>query len=676
MNNVDSTQNSTLTNNVENNDVAVSTKIEKPSPKVTAKKVGFLSVIVLVIGSAIGAGIFFKSGTVLGYTGNSLALSICAWVVAAIGVIAMALALTEIASARNDNLSIIGWCQTFAKRFYYKACKNFMFYIYTPLTYFFMPLYALMSFQDALHGFGAAANFGTANDWAIWMCFAILISAWFMIFSGISAKMGNVQNWIITSVKFIPLVAVALIGFIFAGQAANSPGVFPTKIPPFNPAGPVDNVWGNAKSADFFGISPVLGLFGSLAAIFFAFDGFYVVAGIQTEMRQPKKAPLAIVLGLASITVIYLIIAISMSILGNGSLYGLTAFFQQKPHLMILYGLLNLFISIGVLGIVNGFAMWAPRFIEDLIAAKELPFSERYLNKLNPSRPWVGIAYEAILSFPIVVIFCIIGGLGYIPTSSYWFEGSYYDGGKIMANKLTEFNSTAKLYSFCDLMANWTSLMAFTFIVIAIMGGLRNRKTKKVETVKSKSFVYMGIISSVIVLIGLFMQAIYPFINLFLLGRAIAQAQAAGTSVTDQIVGRVMLVIVFFIYTGMMVIPELFTKPYIRRYRAYSDYLKAKTLAAAGLSDNNKLRQLVDLFESKKIELNKQLEKYHNMENKCSEDEYQEKLLAKSSEILNVTQSYVDKINEKLSSTSVNQNNLVSLSQEDLKKVVIAIKKI
>ncbi|CRH68205.1 Uncharacterised protein [Chlamydia trachomatis] len=40
----------------------------------------------------------------------------------------------------------------------FKASKNFMFYIYLPLTYFFMPLYVIMSLQD---GLGALINVNT-----------------------------------------------------------------------------------------------------------------------------------------------------------------------------------------------------------------------------------------------------------------------------------------------------------------------------------------------------------------------------------------------------------------------------------------------------------------------------------------------------------------------------------
>lgn len=90
----------------------------------TTKKIGFISVILMVIGSSIGAGIFFKSARVLEYSGGNLIFAIISWIIAAVAVIALALALVEISSGRNDNLGMIGWNQTFASKHSYKMCKN------------------------------------------------------------------------------------------------------------------------------------------------------------------------------------------------------------------------------------------------------------------------------------------------------------------------------------------------------------------------------------------------------------------------------------------------------------------------------------------------------------------------------------------------------------------------
>jgi amino acid transporter len=63
----------------------------------------------------------------------------------------------------------------------------------------------------------------------------------------------------------------------------------------------------------------------SIPSIFFAFDGFYSTAGIQSEMKDPKKVSLAMTLGLAIVS--FINVAISLSLLlcsTDGTIAGIT----------------------------------------------------------------------------------------------------------------------------------------------------------------------------------------------------------------------------------------------------------------------------------------------------------------------------------------------------------------
>lgn len=500
------------------------------------KKIGFFSAISIVMGSSIGAGIFFKSSTILDYSGGNLYWAIFCWIIAAFAVICMALALIEISSARNDNLSMIGWCKTFNGKYVYKGCKYFMTFIYLPLTFFFMPLYVLLSVQDALSAFKVNNNFGTNNDWVIWTAIGLVISIYFIFVCGFSAKATNIQNWIITSLKFIPLIAVTILGFVLAAMPLNNEG---------NSIGGVnveDPKWWDKNATSIFNLSPAFGLFGGMAAIFFAFDGFYVTAGLQTEMREPKKTPKAIFLGLLFVTIIYIVIAISMSLSGGGDLYSFNDWLDKKNALWV-SGVFNILIAIGVLGIINGFAAWAPRFVEDLIKEGELVVPRKTLKYLDRSIPVLGTWYTLILSVPTVIIFSIIGGLGY-------FEGKYgnnYDG----SNNV---HSQAKLLNFADLMATWVSLFAFAFIVLCIFGGLMNRKTNRVKTQKFKYFVFSGWTSFILVCLSLVFSVIEPFANL---GLIISQQDK---DLNQKLIGNILLCVILilfaFISFGLVLIEE------------------------------------------------------------------------------------------------------------------------
>lgn len=527
----------------------------------TSKKIGFFSAMLVVIGSSVGAGIFFKAGNVLDNSQGSIVFAMFCWVLAGFAVIAMALALIEIASARNDNLSVIGWCQTFNSRFTYKACKNFMAYVYLPLTYFFMPLYTIMSIQDGISSLIPNYNgFGTSADWAIMMVFAILISAYFIIVNGISSKMGNIHNWIITSVKFLPLVFAAVLGFVILGmngQIANT-----GYDAGFNPSIPTDysqnsqeyvayNSNNFSSIYNFANLTPGFGMFIAIGSIFFAYDGFYVTAGIQTEMKEPKKTPYAILFGLIAVTVIYLIIALSMS-LGSedGSPFGFEDFLVAHG-VVGLYAAFQILIGVGVLGIINGYSLWSTRFVEDLIRANELPFSTKLVGKIKENRAYVGLTYNLVVSLPIVLIFCIIGGLAYVNSSGY---AEYY-GSRV-----------AELYSFGDLMATWTSVMAFTFILLSIVGAMKNRKTNHIKVEKSKYFYPMAIASVITMSLPIFMTFFGPIADMFMLFW-IPQHDTVetidGVSVTvisyvsDILVPRIMSVVVLLLFMGLMIVPTI-----------------------------------------------------------------------------------------------------------------------
>lgn len=102
-------------------------------------------------------------------------------------------------------------------------------------------------------------------------------------------------------------------------------------------------------------------------------------------MKELNKILMVLFFGFLLIILIYLIIVILMFI--NGGL-----FIKMHVYLVnliglkvinIIFGIMNIFIVIGVLGIVNGFVMWMFRYIEDLIVKGDLSFWEKFVLKVN-----------------------------------------------------------------------------------------------------------------------------------------------------------------------------------------------------------------------------------------------------------------------------------------------------
>ncbi|ADE19855.1 APC family permease [Mycoplasma crocodyli] len=516
----------------------------------TKKKISFFSAMLIVMGGSIGAGIFFKSGGVLSNSQGSLILAIFCWLIASCAVIAMALALIEISAVRNDNLSLIGWCKEFNSRTIYKASKNFMVYVYLPMTYFFMPLYVILSIQDGIQSLAGRNNFGTPGaDWVIWTIISLCISIYFLTVPTLWSKIGDIHNKVVLAIKFVPLVVVTILGFVLI-FTKNSSQVQVG----FDEAS--KTIKEGASILGIKGIGAGLGMFLAISAIFFAYDGFYVASGIQSEMKEPKKTPLALLFGLGITTIIYLLISIGLSLNGGnvfsmqdnlGKLFGGTQKAQDAARILI--GILNLMIGIGVLGIINGFSMWAPRFVEDLLAEGELPFWNHKLvkGKLNPNFPKIGVIYSLVLSIPTVLIFTLIGALGYIASNP------DYVGGYDPVDKY----EMAKLYSFADLMANWTALFTFSFIGASIFGGIRNRKTNRVKIEdKKKYFVVSAWIAVVLVFSALLITLIVPFIDFFAIF-AIDKNTMKPEDYTTIIISRLMLVVVLFLQCGLAFIPTI-----------------------------------------------------------------------------------------------------------------------
>lgn len=412
-------------------------------------RMGLVGGILLVIGTCIGAGIFFKSERVLQNMGGNTTLALLVWLMAGITVILMGLALVEItAKAAFDDLALLSWTQKFTNNTFYKACKRFLIWIYLPTTFFFMPLYLVQSLQDGLRGFGVANHFNTPHDWAIWMVIVLLINLWFFFTSGLSVKWTSVQNVVLLLLKVIPLIAVVILALWLGASAEQMER---------QPVVPVK---------DFTAISPFFGWFSAMGAIFFAFDGFYVSAAAKTQLKKPKKLPQVMLLGLGIVVLIYSLIALSVSLTTpNGAFSGLGDWLKHKK-LGWFFGVLNLLIALGVAGIINGFVMWTGKLTQSLIKSGELWVPDKCKLCLNKPKPVVGLIHAGILMVLTTVALSSLGGLLYLPKVNASYDGK-------------GFKSMGCLLEFADLISTWTSVGIFWFLGLVLLGGLLQIKKPK-----------------------------------------------------------------------------------------------------------------------------------------------------------------------------------------------------
>ncbi|WP_237697192.1 hypothetical protein [Mycoplasmopsis columbina] len=189
--------------------------------------------------------------------------------------------------------------------------------------------------------------------------------------------------------------------------------------------------------------------------------------------------------------------------------------------------------------------------------------SEKEFNKkLNPNKPVVGIVYSLVITIPVVIIFTLIGALGYLPGADY----------TIYSNDAKQ--SMARLYYFADLMSNWTALFTFGFITMSIFGAIRNKKTGKIKINQEvKGFKFYAWTAVLMVSAALLVTIAVPFIELFLLigwsNQAVADTlkpaanpeanevylKQAQELFTNAIISRVLTVVTLLIYGALSFLP-------------------------------------------------------------------------------------------------------------------------
>jgi amino acid transporter len=152
----------------------------------------------------------------------------------------------------------------------------------------------------------------------------------------------------------------------------------------------------------------VCGVLNSIPAVFFSFDGFYTSAGLQTEMREPLKMPKALTVGVTIVAIFEIFVSTSLLIgAQDGSLFGLDP--ENSPFPTILIQILGVCVFIGMLSVIAGNAVYAPRFYESLIEHDEMPFGKRFKGHLSTHKPVIGSLYATVF---FLIIFSITFGIG------------------------------------------------------------------------------------------------------------------------------------------------------------------------------------------------------------------------------------------------------------------------
>lgn len=321
-----------------------------------SRSLGLFQAVMIVVGTVIGSGVFFKPAGVFKNAGG-FATGIAAWVVAGIITMCAALTTAEISTAipktggmfaylrelYGEKVAfLLGWAQTL---------------IYTPATVAAMSV-MFSTFMAELIPMSAMGR----------TILTLVVIAIMVISNCFSVKIGGAVQSYATVGKLIPLVLMIVAG-IFIGKVS-----------------PQDT-----------SVSPALlgsGGFGAaLIATLWAYDGWTSVTNVAGELKNPKKdLPKSIIIGLAIIISVYVLMNVAIAralpidnIVSNGNVAVKAA--AEATMGSIGAKIISVGILISLYGSMNGYFLSGVRVPFAMGEENLLPFSEKFASVNSKKTP-------------------------------------------------------------------------------------------------------------------------------------------------------------------------------------------------------------------------------------------------------------------------------------------------
>ncbi len=339
------------------------------------KNIGLFAAFSTVMGTVIGAGVFFKVSSVTAST-HSAGLSLLAWLAGGLLTICAGLTSAELASA----IPVTG------------GAIKYLEVTYGKLTGFLL-------------GWAQTLIYFPANIAALSIIFGTQFTNLFHLASSLNLPIAVICGASITGINLLGtrygarLQSVALIAKLIPIAVIIALGLFTPS-----------DVHLSLIPESFTASQTLTGFSGGLLSTLFAYDGWLGIGAIAGEMKNPKRdLPLAIGFGLTGIMVVYLgINLVFLKTLPISDLAGnLNAASTAAGHLFGAIGgkLVTIGILISVYGALNGYTMTGMRIPYALATEGLLPMSN-HLRKL--SRTFVPYV-SGIVQLVIACLMMIVG---------------------------------------------------------------------------------------------------------------------------------------------------------------------------------------------------------------------------------------------------------------------------
>lgn len=297
------------------------------------KQYGVWTGIAMVVGIVIGSGVFLKAGGVLQLSGGDLKISLLAWLIGGIIMIASGFCFAVFATKVTKFNGVVDYVETATNERVGYGLAWLMTTFYYPIITAIVALFAGSYFFKMI-----GMNVGLTDPLNFF--FTFIIVTLFIILNYFSPMLSSKFQISATVIKLIPIFIIAIVG-LFAGFIVG------------DEFGIVNAFTNNAEGY-------VLNFGDAVKKTAFAYEGWVCATAINAELKDSKKnLPRALVGGTIAILIFYLIYYISLSaFLGNGG----TIIEDANAPIAVFESIIGkaggliftFFIMISCLGTVNG----------------------------------------------------------------------------------------------------------------------------------------------------------------------------------------------------------------------------------------------------------------------------------------------------------------------------------
>ena len=304
--------------------------------------------ITMIVGVAIGSGIFFKADNVLKATHGSVFYGTLLFMLGAVAIIFGGLAIAELASRTDKPGGVVTYSEEFVSMGYGSAFGWFHTLVYYPA------LNCVVAFVVGIY-------LCTLFHWEVTNLKCTLIGMALLtlcsFYNTISPKLGGLVQNAATVIKILPLLIIGICGMIWG-----------------DPVGGFQNIPAQTEHAGLW----IMGI----SAVAFSYDGWIVSTSIGHEIKNSKKnLPRALIIAPLIILGLYLAYFISVSTflgsdkvmtLGDNAIYRMAS--DLFGHAFAKVVLICIIIS--VVGTVNGLTLGGIRLPYGLaLRGNTMPFS-------------------------------------------------------------------------------------------------------------------------------------------------------------------------------------------------------------------------------------------------------------------------------------------------------------